>query len=106
MRLNIFKNKISALQKIQYDDKNIVKISFVNNGLPKYIPLSDIDFKQIESEYLQGENIISSTSVWNVFEKQKNVYTYNLLFYHQSLEAFIGEKKYYLQIIKLVQLTL
>lgn len=79
-------------------NKNIVKISFVNNGLPKYIPLSDIDFKQIESEYLQGENIISSTSLWNVFEKQKNVYTYNLLFYHQSLEAFIAEKKYYLQI--------
>jgi flagellar biosynthesis GTPase FlhF len=79
-------------------NKNIVKISFVNNGLPKYIPLSDIDFKQIESEYLQGENIISSTSIWNVFEKQKNVYTYNLLFYHQSLEAFIAEKKYYLQI--------
>jgi hypothetical protein len=76
-------------------NKNIVKISFVNNG---FIPLSDIDFKQIESEYLQGENIISSTSVWNVFEKQKNVYTYNLLFYHQSLEAFIAEKKYYLQI--------
>lgn len=79
-------------------NKNIVKISFVNNGLPKYIPLSDIDFKQTESEYLQGENIISSTSLWNVFEKQKNVYTYNLLFYHQSLEAFIAEKKYYLQI--------
>jgi hypothetical protein len=79
-------------------NKNIVKISFVNNGLPKYIPLSDIDFKQIESEYLQGENIISLTSLWNVFEKQKNVYTYNLLFYHQSLEAFIAEKKYYLQI--------
>jgi hypothetical protein len=79
-------------------NKNIVKISFVNNGLPKYIPLSDIDFKQIESEYLQGENIISSTSLWNVFEKQKNIYTYNLLFYHQSLEAFIAEKKYYLQI--------
>ena len=34
-------------------NKNIVKISFVNNGLPKYIPLSDIDFKQVESEYLQ-----------------------------------------------------
>jgi len=79
-------------------NKNIVKISFVNTGLPKYIPLSDIDFKQIESEYLQGENIISSTSHWNVFEKQKNVYTYNLLFYHQSLEAFIAEKKYYLKI--------
>jgi flagellar biosynthesis GTPase FlhF len=76
-------------------NKNIVKISFVNNG---FIPLSDIDFKQIESEYLQGENIISSTSVWNVVEKSKTLYTYNLLFYHQSLEAFIAEKKYYLQI--------
>ena len=79
-------------------NKNIVKISFVNNGLPKYIPLSDIDFKQVESEYLQGENIISSTKTWNVIEKSKTLYTYNLLFYHQSLEAFIGEKKYYLQI--------
>jgi flagellar biosynthesis GTPase FlhF len=76
-------------------NKNIVKISFVNNG---FIPLSDIDFKQIESEYLQGENITSSTSVWNVLEKSKTLYTYNLLFYHQSLEAFIAEKKYYLQI--------
>ena len=79
-------------------NKNIVKISFVNTGFPKYIPLSDIDFKQIESEYLQGENIISSTNVWNVVEKSKTVYTYNLLFYHQSLEAFIAEKKYYLKI--------
>jgi len=79
-------------------NKNIVKISFVNAGVPKFIPLSDIDFKQVESEYLQGENIISSTSFWNVFEKQKQVYTYNLLFYHQTLEAFIAEKKYYLQI--------
>jgi len=79
-------------------NKNIVKISFVNTGFPKYIPLSDIDFKQIESEYLQGENIITSDSVWSVFEKQKNVYTYNLLFYHQSLQAFIAEKKYYLKI--------
>jgi hypothetical protein len=79
-------------------NKNIVKISFVNTGFPKYIPLSDIDFKQIESEYLQEENIISSTSVWNVVEKSKTLYTYNLLFYHQSLEAFIAEKKYYLKI--------
>ena len=79
-------------------NKNIVKISFVNNGLPKYIPLSDIDFKQIESEYLQGENIINSTKTWNVIENKKQIYTYNLLFYHQSLEAFIAEKKYYLQI--------
>ena len=79
-------------------NKNIVKISFVNNSLPKYIPLSDIDFKQVESEYLQGENIINSTKTWNVVEKSKTLYTYNLLFYHQSLEAFIGEKKYYLQI--------
>jgi hypothetical protein len=79
-------------------NKNIVKISFVNSGLPRYIPLSDIDFKQIESEYLQGENIISSDSTWNVFEKQKNIYRYKLLYYHQRLEAFIAEKKYYLQI--------
>lgn len=79
-------------------NKNIVKISFINTGFPKYIPLSDIDFKQIESEYLQRENIITSTSVWNVVEKSKTLYTYNLLFYHQSLEAFIAEKKYYLQI--------
>lgn len=79
-------------------NKNIIKISFVNSSFPKYIPLSDIDFKQIESEYLQGENIISSTSVWNVVEKSKTLYTYNLLYYHQSLEAFIAEKKYYLKI--------
>jgi hypothetical protein len=81
-------------------NKNIVKISFINTGFPKYIPLSDIDFKQIESEYLQGENIINSTNVWNVVEKSKTLYTYNLLFYHQSLEAFIAEKKYYLKIYK------
>lgn len=81
-------------------NKNIVKISFVNSGLPRYIPLSDIDFKQIESEYLHGEHIISSNSTWNVFEKQKIIYRYKLLYYHQRLEAFIAEKKYYLEIYK------
>ena len=76
-------------------NKNIVKISFVYNG---FIPLSDIDFKQVESEFLKGVNIITTKSTWNVMENKKQIYTYNLLYYHQSLEAFIAEKKYYLQI--------
>ncbi len=77
---------------------NIVKISFYNNK--KFIPLSDIDFKNIESEYFQQQNIVTSQKKWNVYaDKTKTIiYTYNLLYYHQSLEAFINEKKYYWEI--------
>ena len=77
-------------------NKNIVKISFVDAG--RFIPLSDMDIKPVESEYLQGENIITSEKVWHVYSGKKKVYTYNLLFYHQTLDAFIAEKKHYLQI--------
>jgi hypothetical protein len=78
-------------------NQNIVKISFLN--YKKFmIPLSDIDIKQVESEYLQGENIITSENTWDVYNGKKKVYTYNLLFYHQTLDAFVAEKKHYLQI--------
>jgi hypothetical protein len=75
---------------------NIVKISFFDR---KYIPLSDIDFKNIDSEFFYPENIISNQKYWNVYDNNKNImYTYTLLYYHQSLEAFINEKKYYKEI--------
>ena len=60
MRLNIFKNKLAALQKIQYDDKNILKINknsseesskFVEqneNEIPKFMTLSKLDWENNE----------------------------------------------------------
>ena len=60
MRLNIFKDKISALQKIQYDDKNIVKINgnasentskFVEEDekkIPQFMTLSKLDWDNNE----------------------------------------------------------
>ena len=80
-------------------NQNIVKISFLNNKW--FVPLSDIDLKPVESEYLHGENIITSEKIWEVYDTSKGnkkVYTYNLLFYHQTLDAFVAEKKHYLQI--------
>lgn len=75
---------------------NIVKISFFDR---RYIPLSDIDFKNVESEYFYLENIVTNQKKWNIYDNNKNImYTYTLLYYHQSLEAFIAEKKYYWEI--------
>lgn len=60
MRLNIFKSKISALQKIQHDDKNIVKINegvsenlskFIEDDekkIPKFMTLSKLDWDNNE----------------------------------------------------------
>ncbi len=60
MRLNIFKDKISVLQKIQYDDKNIVKINgnasentskFVEEDekkIPQFMTLSKLDWDNNE----------------------------------------------------------
>lgn len=60
MRLNIFRDKISVLQKIQYDDKNIVKINgnasdstskFVEEDekkIPQFMTLSKLDWDNNE----------------------------------------------------------
>ncbi|MBS3926569.1 MAG: type II/IV secretion system ATPase subunit [Nitrosarchaeum sp.] len=60
MRLNIFKNKISALQKIQYDHKNIVKsnenkiedtpqlIKENERKIPQFMTLSKLDWDNNE----------------------------------------------------------
>lgn len=61
-----------------------------------YIPLSDIDFKQVnvDNDFFSSENIVSSTNSW----KTKNGYKFNLLYYHQNLPTFIAEKEYYMSI--------
>lgn len=103
------------------DNKNIVKISYgyldleinpvtgltysglsINpNLIPTdfdytYIPLSDIDFKEVNvgNDFFSPENIVSSSSSW----KTNNGYIFNLLYYHQDLNTFIAEKEYYMSI--------
>jgi len=60
MRLNIFKNKISALQKIQYDNKSILKSNEIQpnnsskfieeseNKIPQFMTLSKLDWDNNE----------------------------------------------------------
>ena len=69
------------------------------NGNYDYIPLSDIDFKEvnIDNNFFSPENIVSFTSSWRT-NNDNNEYTFNLLYYHQNLEAFIAEKKHYMKI--------
>lgn len=91
---------------IDVDSKGMTKSGmYINpiNYIPNqndyiYIPLSDIDFKNIDNEYFKSENIVSSEKSWNVYKNQNRLYTYNLLYYYQSLESFINEKKHYKQI--------
>ena len=97
-------NVISLLKPPMLNNKNIVKISYMYFGIDPYsgfpnrnydyIPLSDIDFKQVENDFFSPENIVSSTSNWTT----NNRYTFNLLYYHQNLPTFIAEKEYYMSI--------
>ena len=118
-----FKNNISTIKppnKI-LENQNIVKISYkyldleinpktgltysglsINpNLIPTdfdytYIPLSDIDFKEVNvgNDFFSPKNIVSSSSRWRI----QNGYIFNLLYYHQDLNTFIAEKEYYMSI--------
>lgn len=95
---------ISTLKPPMLNNKNIVKISYMYFGIDPYsgfpnrnydyIPLSDIDFKEVENDFFSPENIVSSENRWET----NNGYTFNLLYYHQNLPTFIAEKEHYMNI--------
>lgn len=83
-------------------NKNIVKVSYVypgtltkNNGefVNEYLPICDIDFSENKSEYFN--DIVETYKTWN-----KNGFMYHLLYYHQSRESFIAEKRHYYDVYK------
>ncbi len=78
-------------------NKNIIKISFikyVNGKHNGFIPISDIDFKEQETDFFKN---LEETSKYYVVRKPKiSEYKFELLYYHQTIDSFIDEKKFYL----------
>ncbi len=68
---------------------NIVKVSFINSINGKYLALSDIDFKQIETPFFDS---LEETTKYLYMK----TYKFDLLYYHQNIQSFIDEKKFYL----------
>ena len=71
---------------------NIVKISFINSQNGRFLPLSDIDFKQIETQFFDS---LEETTKY-LYTDKKQTYKFDLLYYHQNIQSFIDEKKFYL----------
>ena len=70
---------------------NIVKISFINSINGSFFALSDIDFKQIETPFFDSlEETTQNLYMDNQF------YQFDLLYYHQNIQSFIDEKRFYL----------
>ena len=70
---------------------NIVKISFINSINGRFFALSDIDFKQIETPFFDSlEETTQNLYMDNQF------YQFDLLYYHQNIQSFIDEKRFYL----------
>lgn len=83
-------------------NKNIVKVSYIYPGtltknkeeyVNEYLPICDIDISENKSEYFN--DIIETYKTWN-----KNGFMYHLLYYHQSRESFIAEKRHYYDVYK------
>jgi len=78
-------------------NKNIIKISFikyVNGKHNGFIPISDIDFKEQETDFFKN---LEETSKYYVVKKPKvPEYRFELLYYHQTIDSFIDEKNFYL----------
>jgi len=71
---------------------NIVKISFIKSQNGRFLALSDIDFKQIETQFFDS---LEETTKYLYTDKNKT-YKFDLLYYHQNIQSFIDEKKFYL----------
>jgi len=76
------------------ENPNIIKISLIRYSGRGYIPLSDIDFKQPETDFF---NDLEENSKYYVLNYIKEKYRFELLYYHQSPKSFIDEKEYYLK---------
>jgi chemotaxis protein histidine kinase CheA len=78
--------EFSILPEEKSINKYIVKMSYLS---PEgYKAISDVDFKKDTQDFFTDEKL----SETRFYLKNKNTKTY-LLYYHQSLDAFINEKK-------------
>jgi chemotaxis protein histidine kinase CheA len=78
--------EFSILPEEKSINKYIVKMSYLS---PEgYKAISDVDFKKDTQDFFTDEKL----SETRFYLKNKNTKT-NLLYYHQSLDAFINEKK-------------
>ena len=71
---------------------NIVKVSFINSVNGRFLALSDIDFKQIETPFFDS---LEETTKY-LYTDKNQIYKFDLLYYHQNIQSFIDEKKFYL----------
>ena len=78
--------EFSILPEERSVNKYIVKMSF--RAPDGYKPISDIDFKKDTQDFFTDDKLAET----RFYLKNKNAKTY-LLYYHQSLDAFINEKK-------------
>ena len=70
----------------------MIKISFINSINGRFFALSDIDFKQIETQFFDS---LEETTKY-LYTDKKQTYKFDLLYYHQNIQSFIDEKKFYL----------
>ena len=71
---------------------NIVKISIINRINGRLFALADIDFKQIETPFFDS---LEETTKHLYMDKNK-IDKFDLLYYHQNIQSFIDEKRFYL----------
>ncbi len=84
---------------------NIFKISYINKtdlNKIKYNVVSDIDFKKVETEFFDINNIegLGFPNEYNPSSLQYNygIVNFDLRYWLQSPQAFLAEKQYYLSI--------
>jgi hypothetical protein len=100
-------NKLVSIKEPIPDafNPNVFKISYINKSNPpniKYNVVSDIDFKKVETEFFDINNIegLGFPNEYDPYGLQYNYYNYsfNLRYLLQSPQAFLSEKQYYLSI--------
>ena len=100
-------NKLISIRQPIPDafNPNIFKISYINKTEPnktKYNVVSDIDFKKVESDFFDINNIegLGFPNEYNPYGLQYsyNNYIFDLRYWLQSPQAFLAEKQHYLSI--------
>jgi hypothetical protein len=71
---------------------NIVKISIINTINGRFFALADIDFKQIETQFFDS---LEETKK-HLYMDKNQIDKFDLLYYHQNIQSFIDEKRFYL----------
>ena len=78
---------ISILPEERSINPNIVKMSYIYSGIIN--PILDIDFKEDTEHYFSNENLTSTPMYLKNNDNSKT----NLVYHHQTLDAFIKEKQ-------------